>query len=173
MRDAATKWAADTPRVIRRRWLIVGAAVLTAGVISAGAGAAIEGPLTVSFGGRGTIASKLEADVLVTVTCAALVNQTDGSVTVSLGQDSGPKQAAGSGSTAIVCDGNAHSYSVRVFATTGRWHNGPSTASATGIADGFVTVTTCNGDNTICATGNVPAEDSGVGGPATITLENS
>lgn len=147
--------------------------MLTVGVTCAGAGAAVEGPLTVSFGGTGTIASKLEADVLVTVTCAALVNQTDGSVTVSLGQDSGPKQAAGSGSAAIVCDGNAHSYFVRVFATTGRWHNGTSSATATGIADGYVTVTTCNGDNTICATGNVPAEDSGIGGPATIALENS
>ena len=159
--------------MIRRRWLIVAAAVLAAGVISAAAGAAVEGPLTVSFGGNGRIASKLEADVLVTVTCAALVNQTDGSVTVSLAQDSGPKQVAGSGSASIVCDGNAHSYSVRVFATTGRWHNGPSSATATGTADGYVTVTACNGDNTICATGNVPAEDSGVGGPATITLENS
>lgn len=173
MGDAATEWAADTPTVIRRHCLIVAAAVVAVGVVCAGAAGAIEGPLTVSFAGKGTIASKVEADVLVTVTCAALVNQTDGSVTVSLSEDSGPKQAAGKGSAPIVCDGNAHSYSVRVYATTGRWHNGTSSATATGIADGYATVTDCNGDNTICVTGDVPAEDSGVGGPATIALENS
>jgi hypothetical protein len=172
VRDAATESAADTPTVIRRPWLIVVAALLSVGLVCAGAAGADEGPLTVSFGGKGTIASKVEADVLVTVRCAALVNQTDGSVTVSLSQDSGPKQAAGRGSADIACDGNAHNYSVRVFATTGRWHNGTSSATATGVAHGYVTVTDCNGDNTICVTGNVPAEDSGVGGPATITLDN-
>ena len=172
MGDAASEWAADTPTVIRRHWLIVAAAALSVSIVCADAAGAIDGPLTVSFAGKGTIASKAEADVLVTVTCAALVNQTDGSVTVSLSQDSGPKQAAGRGSADIVCDGNAHSYSVRVFATTGRWHNGTGSAAATGVADGYVTVTDCNGDNTICVTGNVPAEDAGAGGPATITLDN-
>jgi len=152
--------------------LIVAAVVLAVGVVCAGAAGAIEGPLTVSFGGSGTIASKVEADVPVTVTCAPLVSQTDGSVIVSLSQDSGSKQAAGSGSAGIVCDGNAHAYAVRVFATSGRWHNGTSSVTATGVADGYVTVTDCNGDNTICVTGNVPAEDSGVGGPATIRLDN-
>jgi hypothetical protein len=149
-------------------------AVLVALGVFAGSAAA-DGTLTIDFSAKAKIA-KAEADIPVTVSCALLANQTSGSIVVTVEQASGSKTEAGTGSVPIVCDGTSHSYLVPVIVNDGHWHTGQASVSATGEADGHATVTTCGTDsngNTICDNTIVPEHDSGVAGPASITLENS
>jgi hypothetical protein len=131
--------------------------------------------MTISLDNSAKLVSQSEAEVSLTVSCDAIENQTSGSVDVSLAQQSGSKTTSATGSTAIVCDGQLHSYVVPVIATGGRWHNGDATVSATGQASGTRTITVCSSDrdgNVECSTGTVNQYDRGSAGPQAITLEN-
>ena len=74
-----------------------------------------------------------------------------------------------------MCDGQARAYPVAVTATSGRWHNGSATLSATGSAAGYTTVEACYIDSDgvqHCAIGYSAEHDTGAVGPVSLTLEN-
>ena len=128
--------------------------------------------MTISFSSSGKIVSQHQADVSVSVTCAPFAPQTDGSVSVSLTQQSGSKVATGTGLAPITCDGQSHSDVVSVMTVDGRWHNGPVVATASAVAHGWHSTTTCTTSNgvLVCDISVSAATDSGSAGPATVTL---
>jgi hypothetical protein len=156
---------------MKRGAVVVAALAAAAAIVATSAFA--DGSLAIAFSPGGKIASQIQADMTVFVTCVPLDQQTDGSVVVSLTQQSGSKIAEGIGSAAIACDGQSHSYVVAVVATSGRWHNGSATATATGAANGFHSTTVCGTDSEgdiVCTTNEAPGRDSGSAGGAAVTL---
>ena len=156
---------------MRRLFFLV--AGLSAATAVFGTAVFADGSLTISVAPAGRIASQDQADVSVTVACAPLSPQTDGSVVVSLTQQSGSKTTTGTGSTSIDCDGQSHNHVVTTVASTGRWHNGPATATATATADGYYSTTACGTDSNgdvVCTINQAAARDSGSSGPTIVTL---
>jgi hypothetical protein len=128
--------------------------------------------MTISLPAKAKIVSKSQAELRVGVSCAPLLSQTSGSLSVTVTQGSGAKTAGATGSAAITCDGQTHEYVVQLV-TAGRWHNGDATASATGTASGLGSPGVCTTDGSIivCFPGTVQT-DSGTAGPAAVELEN-
>jgi hypothetical protein len=155
------------------------AAVLAVAVFAIGAvvtGSALaDGTMTISFGLNAKIVSKTEADLPISVSCAALPNQTTGSVDVSVSQTAGSNTTTATGSSAITCDGRTHDYVVAFVPLNGRWHNGTAEVSASGEAEGYYTVTSCGPDGNggqKCTITTSDVRDEGSAGPSVVTLEN-
>jgi hypothetical protein len=156
---------------VKRLSLVFAPAAAVAALLVGNAVAA--GSITITFSPGAKIASQLQANVPVSVTCAPLAPETDGSVVVTLTQQSGSKTATGSGSAPITCDGQSHIYVVPVTASDGRWHNGSATAAATGSATGWRSTEACGTDSDgliVCTINTAPATDTGSSGPGTVTL---
>jgi hypothetical protein len=152
---------------------VLAVAAFALGAVVAGSALA-DGTMTISFGSNAKIVSKTEADLAISVSCAALPNQRTGSVEVSVSQTVGSNTTTATGSTPITCDGQVHNNSVALVTTNGRWHNGPADVSASGEADGYYSVTSCGPDGNggvkcVTAISNVRDEGSAA---STITLEN-
>jgi len=122
------------------RVAVVGA-TLVAGWFAATAAAADMSAMTVGVGDKASLSTpdRATAFVPVTVVCPQMTQQDSGSVTVNIVQTLGSKSTSGSGSTAIVCDGQAHAYTVAVTTAGGadRWRAGAAQVSASGAAAGY------------------------------------
>jgi hypothetical protein len=153
-------------------------AVIAAGVLATGllaGSASADGAMTISLPAKAKIVSKSETELVVGVSCAPLLSQVSGSVTVTLTQSSGSKTTTATGSTPIVCDGQTRQYVVDFVAVDGRWHNGDATViSATGTATGTTAPGACwvDSDGNLVCTAPSPPTDTGTAGPATTVLEN-
>lgn len=159
------------------RFRAAGVFAVAAFAIGAGVtGSALaDGTMTISLGSNARIISKTEADLPISVSCAALPNETTGSVEVSVSQTAGSNTTTATGSSAITCDGQTHDYGIALVTNNGRWHNGPATVSASGEAEGYYSVTSCGPDGSggqKCATTISDVRDVGSAGPSAITLEN-
>jgi hypothetical protein len=145
---------------------------LAAGLIAGSASA--DGSMTISLPANGKLVSKSQAELRVAVTCAPLVSQVSGSLSVTLTQASGSKATSATGSAPITCDGQTREYVLEVVALEGRWHNGEATVSAVGTATGATGPGACyvDGNGNLVCTAPATPTDSGAAGPATTVLEN-
>jgi hypothetical protein len=169
MKEVSTK--RGDPMPIFRNAVV---ALIVISGLAAGASSAA-GTMTISLPLRAKIIARSEVDVPLSVSCAPLDNQTDGSVELHLVQVAGSKTTSATAEAPIVCDGQNHNSVVALVTSDGRWHNGEATATASGDADGWQSITVCapNSDGVVqCTTGTASQHDEGTAGPVTVALEN-